>query len=52
MFVTHPPVAERVSRLRAMTPGQLWGPQTCETRLIGGLPPSELCGRCWLYQRR
>jgi hypothetical protein len=30
----------------------VWDPQTCETRLIGGWPPSELCGRCWLYQRR
>jgi transposase len=40
------------AHLTILTPYQLWDPQTCETRLIGGRPPSELCGRCWLYQRR
>ena len=36
----------------AAAPAQLYVPGTCETRLIGGRPPSELCGRCRLYQRR
>jgi uncharacterized protein (TIGR03118 family) len=33
-------------------PVYLWGRRTCGTRLIGGWPPTEPCGRrWWLYQR-